>query len=63
MSATAHPTVSPAAAGPLAGPQKTPVRRLNRFPLLIAVGMVGAITVAGITVAIDRANRRTPESP
>src|SRR3954468_20344616 len=63
MSATAHSTVSPATAGQLAGPQKAPVRRLNRVPLFIVVGTVGAITVAGITVAIDRANRRTPEPP
>src|SRR5215203_3777865 len=62
MSATARPTVS-TAAGQLAGPQKAPVRRLNRIPLFIAIGTVGAITVAGITVAIDRANRRTPEPP
>lgn len=58
MSASANPTATPAAAQ-LTGPKKAPVRRLNRRPLLIAVITGVCVTGGALTVAIDRANRRT----
>jgi hypothetical protein len=58
MRATAHSSVTQPVP-----PRKHSVRRLNRVPLMI-VGVLGiAVVRGGISVAVDRANRRTPEAP
>jgi hypothetical protein len=61
MSATARPSVSQPAAPPTASSRQAPVRWVNRIPLAITAGLAIGVTAAAVSVAIDRANRRTVE--
>ena len=61
MRATARPSVSQPAAPPTASSRQAPVRWVNRIPLAITAGLAIGVTAAAVSVAIDRANRRTVE--